>query len=297
VRGRGATLRDHGTKSVVAHLDLPDYLPRRMNPQQNWLLALLPLFPLIGAAINGLFGARIQAAAGKKAVHTIAIIAPALSAVVAWVVFFQLMGRPPEERAFSWVGWDWIVVGFADARWAYWVDPLSGMMLLIITTIGTMIHVYSTGYMADEPSYWRFFAYLNLFVSMMLILVLGDSFLLMFVGWEGVGLASYLLIGFYYKDLGNAASGMKAFVVNRFGDAAFVIGLFLLFWGVQGSWVPPSGADLRAAAEVRPRRRRPRGGAAAGRRPAPARGEQPGRAAGHPDLPAHAEDLRRRGPP
>jgi NADH-quinone oxidoreductase subunit L len=221
-----------------------------MNPQQNWLLALLPLFPLIGAAINGLFGARIQAAAGKKAVHTIAIIAPALSAVVAWVVFFQLMGRPPEERAFSWVGWDWIVVGFADARWAYWVDPLSGMMLLIITTIGTMIHVYSTGYMADEPSYWRFFAYLNLFVSMMLILVLGDSFLLMFVGWEGVGLASYLLIGFYYKDLGNAASGMKAFVVNRFGDAAFVIGLFLLFWGVQGSWVPPSGAD--AALDTKP---------------------------------------------
>ena len=214
-----------------------------MTPQANWLLALLPLFPLIGAMINGFFGARIQRGMGKAPVHVVAITASALSAVVAWILFFQLVGLPAEARAFSWVGWDWIVIGFVDARFAFWVDPLTALMLLIITTIGTLIHIYSVGYMADEPAYWRFFSYLNLFVTMMLILVLGDSFLLMFVGWEGVGLASYLLIGFYYKDLANAGAGMKAFIVNRFGDACFVIGLFFLFWGMQGGWALPTAAD------------------------------------------------------
>ena len=227
-----------------------------MTPQANGLLALLPLFPLIGAIINGLFGIRIQAAFGKKAVHAIAIAMPAISCVIAWIIFFQLLGQEPNARAFSWVGWDWIVVGFVDARFAFWVDPLTSLMLLIITTIGTLIHVYSVGYMADEKAYWRFFCYMNLFVTMMLILVLGDSFLLMFVGWEGVGLASYLLIGFYYEDLAKAASGMKAFVVNRFGDAFFVVGLFLLFWGMQGTWVPPSarapGAEPSALAQLKP---------------------------------------------
>lgn len=219
------------------------------QPQPEWLLALLPVFPLIGAMINGFFGAKIQKQFGKSMVHGIAIAMPAISCVIAWILFFKLMGIQPEsERALSWVGWDWIVVGYFDARFAFWVDPLTSMMLLIITTIGTLIHIYSVGYMADEPSYWRFFCYLNLFVTMMLILVLGDSFMLMFVGWEGVGLASYLLIGFYYKELANAASGMKAFVVNRFGDACFVIGLFLLFWGMQGAWVAPTppGAALDA---------------------------------------------------
>ena len=213
-----------------------------MNPQQSSLLALLPLFPAIGAVINAIFGKRMQDSIGKKAVHGVAILMPALSAVVAWVIFFQLLGMEPENRALSWVGWDWIVVGFVDARFAFWVDPLTSMMLLIITTIGTLIHIYSTGYMAEEKSYWRFFCYLNLFVTMMLILVLGDSFLMMFVGWDGVGLASYLLIGFYYEDLANAASGMKAFIVNRFGDACFVIGLFILFWGLQGNWMTPMPA-------------------------------------------------------
>ena len=165
-----------------------------MNPQQSWLLWLLPLFPAIGAVINAIFGKRLQDTVGKKAVHGVAILMPALSAVVAWVIFFQLLGMEPENRALSWVGWDWIVVGFVDARFAFWVDPLTSMMLLIITTIGTLIHIYSTGYMADEESYWRFFCYLNLFVTMMLILVLGDSFLMMFVGWEGVGVCSYLLV-------------------------------------------------------------------------------------------------------
>ena len=115
--------------------------------------------------INGFWGPKIQEKWGKKAVHTIAIAMPALSAIVAWIAFFKLMGLEPENRALSWVGWDWIVIGFVDARWAYWVDPLTSMMLLIITTIGTLIHIYSVGYMADEPAYWRFFCYLNLFIT------------------------------------------------------------------------------------------------------------------------------------
>jgi NADH-quinone oxidoreductase subunit L len=203
-------------------------------------LLLIPLFPLIGATINAFFGKRIQDNLGVGAVHGIAIAMPAISCVISWVLFFQLLGMEPEKRALFQVGWDWMNVGLVDARFAFWLDPLSSMMTLIITTIGTMIHLYSVGYMHGEPAYWRFFCYLNLFVTMMLILVLGDNFLVMFIGWEGVGLASYLLIGFWYKDLANAASGMKAFVVNRFGDACFVIGLFILFWGLQGSWTVPA---------------------------------------------------------
>ena len=218
---------------------------------ENFLLLLIPVFPLLGACINAFFGERIQRAVGPKGVHTVAIAMPAISCVIAWIVFFQLMGIDPHgatPRAFQAVGWDWLHVGFLDARFAFWVDPLTSMMLLIITTIGTLIHLYSVGYMHGETSYWRFFCYLNLFLMMMLILVLGDNFLVMFIGWEGVGLASYLLIGFWYKELPNAGAGMKAFVVNRFGDACFVIGLFILFWGMQGSWQnSPDKAHLRAS--------------------------------------------------
>jgi NADH-quinone oxidoreductase subunit L len=223
-----------------------------VEAQHNALLLLIPLFPLIGATINAFFGKRIQDSVGKVGVHGIAIAMPAISCVISWLLFFQLMGiAEPEQRAFVQVGWDWMHVGFADARFAFWLDPLSSMMTLIITTIGTMIHVYSIGYMHEEPAYWRFFCYLNLFVTMMLILVLGDNFLVMFIGWEGVGLASYLLIGFWYKELNNAAAGMKAFVVNRFGDACFVIGLFTLFWGMQGSWTTPVGGPAGGRLEAK----------------------------------------------
>ena len=119
---------------------------------------------------------------------------------------------------------------------AFALDPLSMMMVLIITGIGTLIHVFSIGYMAEEPAYWRFFAYLNLFVFAMLLLVMGDNFAVMFFGWEGVGLASYLLIAFWYTDPEKAKAGMKAFVANRFGDFGFIVGLMLLFWGLGGAW-------------------------------------------------------------
>ena len=130
------------------------------------------------------------------------------------------------------------------STWPSRLDPLSMMMVLIITFVGTLIHVYSVGYMADEPSYWRFFAYLNLFVFSMLLLVLGDNFVVMFFGWEGVGLCSYLLIGFWYTDIEKAKAGMKAFVVNRVGDFGFILGLFLLFWSLGGIWEPRADAAL-----------------------------------------------------
>src|SRR5579863_4871634 len=126
--------------------------------------------------------------------------------------------------------------GDIQVNLSFALDPLSMMMTLIITFIGTLIHVYSIGYMADEPAYWRFFCYLNLFVFSMLLLVMGDNFVLMFFGWEGVGLCSYLLISFWYDKVENARAGMKAFVVNRFGDFGFVLGLFMLFWALGGAW-------------------------------------------------------------
>jgi NADH-quinone oxidoreductase subunit L len=113
---------------------------------------------------------------------------------------------------------------------AFWVDPLSAVMILVVTGIGGLIHIYATGYMHEDKAFWRFFAYLNLFTAAMLTLVTGDSLLLMFVGWEGVGLCSYALIGFWYQDHSNARAGNKAFIVNRVGDFGFVLGMFLLFW-------------------------------------------------------------------
>ncbi len=218
-----------------------------VEAKYNFLLLLIPLFPAIGATINAFFGARIEKSSGPKAVHGIAIAMPVISCLISWTIFVQLMlVKDPHHRAFYAVAWDWIHVDLLDARLAFWVDPLTSMMLLIITTIGSLIHLYSVGYMHDEEpgTQWRFFCYLNLFITMMLILVLGDNFLVMFIGWEGVGLASYLLIGYWYRHgeadgLANAAAGMKAFVVNRFGDACFLIGLFTLFWGLQGDWTLP----------------------------------------------------------
>ena len=113
--------------------------------------------------------------------------------------------------------------------WSFTLDPLSAVMILVITGVGFLIHVYSLGYMHSDPAYWRYFTYLNLFMGMMLILVLGSSFLVLFVGWEGVGLCSYLLIGFWYTDVAKASAGMKAFLVNRIGDFGFMLGMLLIF--------------------------------------------------------------------
>jgi NADH-quinone oxidoreductase subunit L len=199
-------------------------------------LWLIPAFPLLGSAINAFLGKRIQDRMGKAWNSYIAVGAMTLAFIVAVVAWVTLIGLPPEERYLRDLLWNMFTAGDLQVNLSFSLDPLSMMMTLIITFIGTLIHVYSIGYMADDPAYWRFFCYLNLFVFSMLLLVMGDNFVLMFFGWEGVGLCSYLLIGFWYEDVEKAKAGVKAFVVNRFGDFGFVLGLFMLFWALGGAW-------------------------------------------------------------
>ncbi len=147
--------------------------------------------------------------------------------------FFILKGLEPEKRFLIDNLYRWIDLGSLQVDMAFLIDPLSAVMILVVTGIGGLIHIYATGYMHDDNAFWRFFAYLNLFTAAMLTLVLGDSLLLLFVGWEGVGLCSYALIGFWYTDHNNARAGNKAFIVNRVGDFGFVLGMFLLFWSLD----------------------------------------------------------------
>src|SRR5262249_37954510 len=208
----------------------------------------IPLLPFLGAAINALFGRLLQRSAfgsdWSKKLH-IGSFGVSLVAVGAMIGAFLLtvanvvhLARLPEEhRTLFSHAWQMVRIGSLDVSFSFSMDPLSALMTLIITGVGTLIHVYATSYMETEPAYWRFFTYLNLFVFSMLLLVLGDNFIVMFFGWEGVGLCSYLLIGFWYKDYKKATAGMKAFVVNRVGDWGFICGLSLLFWGLGGAWL------------------------------------------------------------
>jgi NADH-quinone oxidoreductase subunit L len=207
-------------------------------------LWLIPFFPLLGAFINATLGWWLQRKLGKAVNHGIAIGAMTLSFIVACVAFAKMLGLPGEERFLQNTLWTLLNAGPVKVDLAFALDPLGMMMVMVVTGIGTLIHIFSTGYMADEPAYWRFFAYLNLFIFSMLLLVMGDNFLIMFFGWEGVGLCSYLLIAFWYTDPAKAAAGMKAFVVNRFGDFGFLLGLFLLFWGLGGVWQQTPGGKL-----------------------------------------------------
>ena len=190
----------------------------------------IPLVPLAGAAVLGLGGAPLQRRFGKLPVSVLACGTVATSFVLSVVAFFQLAGLAPEHRLLLADLFPWVHVGTLNVDVAFGVDPLSAVMILVVTGIGGLIHLYATGYMHDDPGYWRFFAYLNLFTFAMLTLVLGDNLLLMFVGWEGVGFCSWALIGFWHKELYNTTAGNKAFIVNRIGDFGFVLGIFLLFW-------------------------------------------------------------------
>ncbi len=187
---------------------------------------LIPLFPLLGFLINGLFGKRF----GKGLISYIACTTIGLSFVVALFMWKDLLSMPPEHRMLTQTLWDWITVGSLHISLSFLIDPLSMIMCLVVTGISFLIHVYSTGYMGDDESYWRYMSYLNMFVFFMCMLILGANYVVMFVGWEGVGLASYLLIGFWYQGYDNAIAGKKAFVVNRIGDFGFVLGMFLMFW-------------------------------------------------------------------
>ena len=207
-------------------------------------LWLIPLFPLLGAAINATCGWWLQRKFGKPIIHIVAVGAMVLSFVVACVAFAKMLGLPGEERFLQDTLWTMLIAGPVHVDLAFALDPLGMMMVLVVTGIGTLIHIFSIGYMAEDSAYWRFFAYLNLFIFSMLLLVMGDNFVVMFFGWEGVGLCSYLLIAFWYTDPAKAAAGMKAFVVNRIGDFGFILGLFLLFWGLGGAWQAMPGGKL-----------------------------------------------------
>ena len=204
-------------------------MPSFANPAAaEALLWAIILFPLSGAVFNGLFGKRL----GKGNVTLVAVGAMVGSLLVATVAF----GHALSGQVLRYQGPDWIVVPGSGGKailsisWSLLVDRLSATLLLVVTGVGTLIHVYSSGYMSheDDGGYARFFTYLNLFVAAMLTLVLGDSLMLTFVGWEGVGLCSYLLIGFWFTDPQKAYAGRKAFVVNRIGDFGFLIGVFSL---------------------------------------------------------------------
>jgi len=195
----------------------------------------IPLLPLLGAVVNGLAGAAIQRRLGKRAVSWLAV-APVLAAFALSVTaFLHLLFLAPEQRFLLDRVAGWIDVGSLNAAIAFAVDPLSCTMILVVTGIGGLIHIYSVGYMHEDDAYWRFFAYLNLFTFAMLTLVLGDNLLLMFVGWEGVGFCSYALIGFWWREQVNTTAGNKAFIVNRVGDFGFVLGIFLVFWSLESA--------------------------------------------------------------
>jgi len=190
-----------------------------MNP--NLYLWLIPLLPLTGAAVNGFFGRRFS----KKAVAGVALFFSGAAFFMALRVLatFSSLTLPYVEPGIS-----WIRSGDFHVSFAFYLDQLSLLMLMVVTGVGFLIHIYSVAYMWDDVGFYRFFSYLNLFMFFMLMLILANNYLVMFIGWEGVGLASYLLIGFYFLKDSAASAGKKAFITNRIGDFGFLIALFLM---------------------------------------------------------------------
>ncbi len=188
------------------------------------LLWLIPTLPLLGFVVLVLLGTRL----GRKAVSVIAVGSVAASTLVTAAVAVAFLARTPAGNSYSQTLWTWFQVGHFTTNVAFYLDALSLTMVSVVTFVGLLIHVYSTSFMAKDKAYSRFFAYMNLFVGSMLVLLLAKDMLLTYAGWEGVGLCSYLLIGFWYKDRANARAAMKAFIVTRVGDAAFAVALFIL---------------------------------------------------------------------
>jgi NADH-quinone oxidoreductase subunit L len=195
-------------------------------------LWLIPFFPLLGFVVNGLLGRKM----GEKAVGVIGAGVVLASFAAALLAFWELLNRPPELRVWVQTLYRWMATGDFAVDVGFRLDALSVVMVLVVTGVGFLIHVYSIGYMAGERGFARYFAFLNLFTFAMLLLVMGSNFLLLFVGWEGVGLCSYLLIGFYYDRVFDETTGLtcsgagaKAFIVNRIGDFGFLLGMFLIF--------------------------------------------------------------------
>ncbi len=199
------------------------------------LLWLVPILPLVGFATLAVVGARIP----RGAVAVVAVGSVAASTVVAILVGISFVGSPPAGNAYSQTLWSWMHVGGLAPGITFYLDALSLVMILVVTFVGLLIHVYSTEFMVSEEGYSRFFAYMNLFVGSMLVLVLADNLLLLYLGWEGVGVCSYLLIGFWYKEAKNGRAALKAFIVTRVGDTALIIGLFLLFSSLNTLRIQP----------------------------------------------------------
>ncbi|MDA2927278.1 NADH-quinone oxidoreductase subunit L [Acidobacteria bacterium AH-259-G07] len=190
--------------------------------ENYWVLILIPLF---GFAINGIFGRRFS----RQVIAWLSCSTVGLSFLICLLTFWEFIQLPVDKRTISRSLFTWIQSGNLVSEFSFLLDPLSMVMILVVTGVGFLIHVYSVEYMAGEEGYYRYFSYLNLFIFMMSVLVLADNYLLMFVGWEGVGLCSYLLIGYYFEKRSAGDAAKKAFIVNRIGDVGFIIGIFLIF--------------------------------------------------------------------
>src|SRR5262245_28941175 len=205
-------------------------------------LRWIPLLPLLAAAFSGLWLVFARRELPRALVATFACGAPIAAFVVALVAVLRLLSLEPAQRFLVDNIYTWISADPFHAELALLLDPLSAILVLVVTGVGSLIHLYSIGYMSDDHrddrGFQRFFVYLNLFTFAMLMLILGNNLLVMFVGWEGVGLCSYLLIGFWYLEDHNAMCGQKAFVVNRIGDFGFLLGIFLLFWAFAQAGSP-----------------------------------------------------------
>ena len=200
------------------------------------VLGLIVLFPLLGAIINGLLGAKLPEKFAGWVANSAILLSFLFSMVAVWQLFKNaatVTENGEETLVFgkaTYIAYEWIYSGSLSLDISFLLDPLSAVMILIITGVGFLIHLYSIGYMETDPAKWKYFSYLNLFCFAMLMLVLGKNMLVTFIGWEGVGVCSYLLIGFWYTDEAKAQAGQKAFIVNRVGDFAFLSGLFILFY-------------------------------------------------------------------
>ena len=207
------------------------------------LLFLVPLLPFAGFAVLALGGRRLS----RGGVAAVGAGSVGLAALVAIAVSLDFIASPPAGHAFDQVLWTWFSVAGLKVQVALYLDPLAVCFILIVTCVGFLIHLYSVEHMGEDDGYARFFTYMNLFVGFMLVLVLADNLLLLYLGWEGVGLCSYLLIGFWYKHWYNGYAARKAFVVTRVGDTALIVGLFLLFTQLGTLQIQPLMAKAAAA--------------------------------------------------
>ncbi len=220
------------------------------------LLWLVVAIPFASAALLALFGSSLS----RRTVAVVGTGSIGLSAFLMLLISAAFLASPPPDNAYVQHLWTWMSSGGFQPEIAFYLDPVSLLMLLVVTLVGFLIHLYSAEYMRDDEGYARFFAYMNLFVASMITLVLANDLLLLYLGWEGVGLCSFLLIGFWYRDPQNVRAASKAFIVTRFGDTAFAVGLFLLFTRLgtldiqevmhraATQWSPGSGIAVAAAA-------------------------------------------------